>query len=471
MKRFILTLSILSSVISCRDFLVVEPVEQVSINEQLSTKQGVLVALNGAYYQLRSTIQSEVPYVYGDVQGGNLGFSPHSNTSLISAPSTIENIYNFDDLKTESESSYFYSDSYQLINNLNLILQYVDLLKDATESEKNEIKAEALTMRALIHFQLYRVYGQNYTYTAQASHLGIVYNTAPLKVGIDYPVRKSVVETFALLETDIINAISLFQEQRAIPELLDRNFMSENSAKAIAAEIALWKNDWQKAYDYSTDLINNSGLSLYANHVDPANWASSELILELPNTNNDVSLVASIYNYTSLANRSKYVASADLINLYSDSDKRRQLFEIRNLRTKVDGNVAQLPYYFTTKFRYNVKNAVYRLSELYFIRAEAALHLGNTVQALSDINKIRTRAGISELTTINIDLILEEKRREFAFENKYFFDLMRNHKNVVRNIGCISSNCSPSYPNDKFVLPIPQATINVNAHMQQNPGY
>ncbi|MNY12677.1 SusD family protein [compost metagenome] len=130
-----------------------------------------------------------------------------------------------------------------------------------------------------------------------------------------------------------------------------------------------------------------------------------------------------------------------------------------------------IPYFFTTKFKNSVNNSVYRLTELYFIRAEAALHLGNTAKALADINTIRTRAGISELTTINIDLLLEEKRREFSFENKSFFDLMRNHKNVVRNIGCISTNCSPTYPNDKFVLPIPQNTIDVNSFMQQNPGY
>ena len=461
----------LASFTSCSDFLTREPVEQVSINDQLKNKKGILEALNGAYYQLRSTIQSEVPYLYGDLQVGNLGFSPNSNTSVIATPTRIVNIYNFDDRKIESNISMFYSDSYQLINNLNLILQYVDNISDATDSEKKEIKAEALAMRALIHFQLYRIYGQNYTYTPDASHLGIVYNTAPLQVGIDYSVRKTVAETFALLEADIQSAISLFQDERAIPTVSPRNFLSTNAAKSIGADIALWKNDWQQAFDYSNDLIENSGLALYSIDTDSKDWAIPELILELPNSNNNASLTANIYNYNTASSRSNYVASSDLINLLPTSDKRRQLFEIRSLTTSVNGILTMVPYYFTTKFKYNVKNAVYRLSELYFIRAEAALHLGNATQALNDINKIRNRAGIPELTSINIDLLLEEKRREFAFENKSFFDLMRNHKNVVRNIGCISTNCSPTYPNDKFVLPIPQQTIDVNSFMQQNPGY
>ena len=471
MKKIIFAIATIASFNSCSDFLTREPVEQVSINDQLKNKKGILEALNGAYYQLRSTIQSEVPYLYGDLQVGNLGFSPSSNTSIITTPTRVVNIYNFDDRKIESNISMFYSDSYQLINNLNLILQYVDNISDATDSEKKEIKAEALAMRALIHFQLYRIYGQNYTYTPDASHLGIVYNTAPLQVGIDYPVRKTVAETFALLEADIKDAISLFQDEKAIPTVSPRNFLSKNAAKAIGADIALWKNDWQQAFDYSNDLIENSGLALYSIDTDSKDWAIPELILELPNSNNNASLTANIYNYNTASSRSNYVASSDLINLLPSSDKRRQLFEIRSLRTSVNGILTMVPYYFTTKFKYNVKNAVYRLSELYFIRAEAALHLGNATQALNDINKIRNRAGIPELTSINIDLLLEEKRREFAFENKSFFDLMRNHKNVVRNIGCISTNCSPTYPNDKFVLPIPQQTIDVNSFMQQNPGY
>lgn len=474
MKKIIVSLTFLLTLNSCRDFLVVEPVEQISIKTQLSTKDGMLVALNGAYYQLKSsTIHSTAPYVYGDLLSGNLGFSPSNSTGLISAPNAVENLYNFEESKLQNATttSSFYSGSYSLINNLNLILQYIDDLTDATESEKKEIKAEALAMRAFMHFQLYKMYGQNYTYTSDASYLGIVYNTAPLKVGIDYPSRKTVAETFSLLEIDITTAISLFQNEQAIPVGEKRNFFSSNVAKAVAADIALWKNDWQKAYDYSTDIINNSGLSLYTNTSITNDWALSELILELPNSNENNSIISTLYSYNTASSRSNYVASGDLMNLYSAGDQRRTFYESRNIRTSINGTFTTVPYFFTTKFKFNVSNSVYRLTEFYFIRAEAALRLGNNNQALSDINTIRTRAGIPVLAVINMDLLLEEKRREFAFENKTFFDLMRNHKNVVRNTGCISTKCNLTYPSDYFVLPIPQQTIDVNSAMQQNPGY
>ena len=62
--------------------------------------------------------------------------------------------------------------------------------------------------------------------------------------------------------------------------------------------------------------------------------------------------------------------------------------------------------------------------------------ISKNIDALADVNIIRARAGLSNLTNVSIDDILLEKRKEFVFENKYFFDLMRNHKNIERKIAC-----------------------------------
>ncbi|MCS3529329.1 RagB/SusD family nutrient uptake outer membrane protein [Chryseobacterium sp. JUb7] len=465
-KIFFLSLALLSTV-SCRDFLEHEPVETISVNTQLSTKKGVLEALNGAYYSLRSTYFSEVGYTYGDLLSGNLKFSPRTNGN-ISVATNIQNIYQFDDEASESDLNYYYNDNYSIINNLNLILQYVDNLTDASESEIKEIKAEALALRAFVHFQLYKHYAQNYTYTSDASHLGIVYNTAPLKVGVDYPSRKTVAETFTLLEDDITQSLNFIQPNHAIPVGENKNFINPTAAKSIAAEIALYKNDWQKAYDYSNEIISGSGFSLTIQNELISNWATAETIWEI-GENANASPLQSLYNVGSGSSYANYVASDDIYNLYTSDDLRKNLFEVKSLKTT--GSTTNLPYNFTIKYKETTSNLVYRLSLIYFIRAEAALHLGNTTQALNDINTIRNRAGLSSLSSVSIDVLLEEKRKEFVFENQYFFDLMRNHKNIVRNNGCISNNCNPTYPNNKFVVPIPQKSLDLNSNMQQNPGY
>nr|WP_314498731.1 RagB/SusD family nutrient uptake outer membrane protein [uncultured Chryseobacterium sp.] len=470
MKKIILTAISLASILACSDFLYSEPVESISITQQLGSKEGMLKSLNGAYYQLRSTYFSEAPLTYGDLMSGNLKFSPASSKNII-VDVTVANVYQFDDQKIASNLALFYSDTYQLINNVNLILQYADQLPDASVSEISEIKAEALALRAFAHFHLFKYYAQNYTYTADASHLGIVYNTEPLKVGVDYPFRKTAAENFISLQNDIDQSISLFQPSHAIPDGQKKNFMNIDAARILAAEIALWKNDWQKAADYSNDVIQNSLYHLTPPNEVSVNWAVSESIFEIANNNNNDFPASLIYNFISASSKSSYVATDDIYSLYSSNDNRKSLFETKNLETNTNSGLTNIPYHFTRKYKINTGSLIYRLSLAYFIHAEASLRSGNTLQALNDINIIRNRAGLTNLTSINMDILLEEKRKEFVFENQYFFDLIRNHRNIVRNNGCISTNCSPAYPNDKFVLPIPQSTISINSAMQQNPGY
>lgn len=472
MKKVILLSIALFSAVSCRDFLEHEPVEAISINTQLATKKGVLEALNGAYNKLRDNHFSEAAYTYGDLQSGNLKYPPNNTSGAISIPTRVDNLYQFDDQPSASKLKDYYTNSYQIINNLNLILEYVDRLTDASSSEINGIKAEALALRAFLHFQLFKYYGQNYSYTQDASHLGIVYNTAPLKVGVDFPERKTAAETFNLLEKDITEALSLVETQHAIPAGDRVNFMNPTAVKTLATEIALWKNDWAKAYQYAGEIITGSGLALTPQNELVSKWALPESIWYFANTAENETPVANLYNFKTATNRSSYVASEDVYTLYASNDLRKQLFEIQNLKTSITGGTQpNLPYYFTKKYKIQNFSLVYRLSLLYFIRAEAALHLGNTQQALQDVNAIRNRAGLASLTQVSMDIVMEEKRKEFVFENQYFFDLMRNHKNIIRNNGCISNNCSPSYPNNNFVLPIPQESVNINSNMKQNPGY
>lgn len=464
--------------VGCSDFLVREPVGVQTIDLQLANKAGVLAAINGAYVKMRDLSLRNTYVTYGDQLSGNLGFSPNPGTGstggLISTNSTMDLIYNFADDASSSKMNSFYEDSYAQINNINLILEHLDTVTDMSSEEKNEAKAELLTMRALTHFQLAKIYSQNYTYTDNAGHPGIVYNQHTLKVGVDYPERKTVKETFALLRQDLDEAMALYQPNSVISGIKSYQFASKTVAKTIAAEAAIWQNDWQAAYDLSTDVIQNSGISLASKAEYPTKFAASELILDWPLVGESASPQGQVFNYTNASNYSDYVLSKDVLDLFAPGDSRLQLYTKVSLKTKIGTSTQSLPYYFPKKFNdYGINGLVYRLSEIYFFRAEAALHLGNTSQALADLNVIRQRAGLAALANSPalLEDILTEKRREFAYENKCFFDLVRNHKNIVRNQGCISTNCSPTYPNDHFILPIPASSVQINSNMKQNPGY
>lgn len=486
MKYFkYLTIAVLLCTLqSCSDFLEQEPGTKTSIDEQLQTKQGVLMALRGVYSELEANVRSERFAVYADLQGGNIKFTPNvsgSSRGEISASSFIKKVYSFEDDSDESDFKSFYDGSYDIINQANLILEYTPNLTDATDAEKNQIKAEALTIRAYAHFLLSQIYAQNYGYTPDAAHPGIIYSTKSIKAGIQYPSRETAANTYSLLINDIKTALDNYGD-RSLSAGPSYSYFNKNSAKALLARVYLYKKDWQNAYDTANDVITHSGVALVSSADYSTQWEQkdlpvSETLLEftLPkDAEGAVSTSMSNYfGYTSATVYGGYVASQDLTGLYESGDIRKQLFLEKPLFTLVNGVLVNVNYNFTKKFQDNAGYVAFRLSELYLIRAEAALETEKPDLAMADLNVIRARANATLLTTTNNlkEDILLERRKELCFEGQLFFDLARNQKGISRNDGCISTNCSLTYPSLKYVLPIPKFNINLNPNLKQNDSY
>lgn len=468
----------------CSDFLEQEPGTQISITEQLKTKEGVLQAVNGMYRSLESNLRGGNFAVYADLQGGNLKFTPsktESSKGQISIPDAVSNIYSFDDQSNTSNLVSFYSNSYSLINQANLLLEFTDALTDATEAEKNQIKAEALTVRAYAYFLLSEVYSQNYGFTEDASHLGIVYTKASLNQGLTYPARETVANTYSFIINDITTALNLYSDTKILNGPV-YSYFNKTSAKALLARVYWSKKDWKNAYDAANEVITNSGVNLvnsvdYISQWEQPDLPISEILLEftIPRTTEAGSSgsLSSFYGYTSSTVYGNYAASQDLINLYETSDIRKQLFLVQPISTIVNLQAVNLNYYFTKKFQGNPGYVAFRLSEQYLIRAEAALELNNTDKAKSDINTIRTRANASIVKdSENLkEAIFLERRKELCFEGHLLFDISRNKKDISRNDGCISLSCSLTYPSPKYILPIPRSNINLNPNLKQNESY
>lgn len=483
--KFTLLFASLLLLQSCSDFLEQEPGTQTSITEQLKDKQGVLQALKGLYGKLEAVVRTEPFTVYADLQGGNLKFSPSLKTGaskgLIANPDSVAGIYAFGDRSDASNVSSFYASCYDVINQTNLFLEFTDALPDATDAEKNQIKAEALTIRAYAHFLLSELFSQNYSYTADASHPGIVYSKASVNEKLTYPSRETVADTYAFIIDDITTALNLYSDT-ALLSGPAYSYFNKTSAKALLARVYLYKKDWKNAYDTSSDIIANSGVTLVSSDNYIAQWEQtdlpvSEILLEFSIPRNDEGnsslSMSTFYGYTSNSNYGNYVGSMDLVNLYENDDIRKQLFLVRPLVTIVDLESVTLNYNFTKKFQNNPGYVAFRLSEQYLIRAEAALGLDNPEQAKTDINTIRSRAKATLLTDTNniADALFLERRKELCFEGHLFFDLARNKKDVSRNDGCISLICSLTYPSPKYVLPIPLRNLNLNSNLKQNESY
>ena len=148
----------------CSDFLNQEPDLQISINEQLSTKEGVLASYNGIYRDIESILSSKFS-VYADALGGNITFTPSGTQNTITIPDEIEMAYNFNANPEELNFEDFYQDWYDVINQVNLILSRFTDFSFFTPQELNQLEAELLTIRALSHYQIALVFAQDYNFT------------------------------------------------------------------------------------------------------------------------------------------------------------------------------------------------------------------------------------------------------------------------------------------------------------------
>lgn len=120
---------------------------------------------------------------------------------------------------------------------------------------------------------------------------------------------------------------------------------------------------------------------------------------------------------------------------------------------------------------------VSRLGETYLVAAEAYLGANNAPTALDRINEVRSRAGVADLTAIDIDVVLDERARELMGEYKRWFDLKRTGKLVERasahNPLIEEGNFAGNGGNLKILRPIPQSALDLNQNpdFEQNPAY
>ena len=144
------------------------------------------------------------------------------------------------------------------------------------------------------------------------------------------------------------------------------------------------------------------------------------------------------------------------------------------------------PNYYVTKFSYQdgdpmLSSPVFlRWGEIVLNRAEANAKLGNDGAALADVDAIRKRAGIPDegmFSTGNmhgydnvLDVVLDERRLELAFEGHRYFDVYRNKKNMDRRFPGIQPWEVVPYTADKIQYPIPYVETSVSG-IPQNPGY
>jgi len=369
-----------------------------------------------------------------------------------------------------------WAEVYEGINIANSIINSTYEAPTAIQAEFNNIVGQAYALRALAHFDLVRIYAQHYTFTADASHAGI-----PIVTVYDVesrPSRNTVKEVYDQVIADFNQAISLMTIDPP-----SAGHFSKEAAQALLSRVYLYKEDYANAESLATAVINSGKYNLVANgsYADQfLTGNSSEAILEIvfslaDNPGSDH--LGGMYKESGYGD---YLPSNDLFNIMTDGDVRKTMFATDVNLSGIYGSLRVNKYPSSGADIGTDNLPVIRLSEVYLNRAEARAKSGNDAGAQADVDLIRQRgfAAAPAVTATGAALvteILNERRVELCFEGHRIFDITRNKGSVIRT-DCTAPTtpvnaCAINYPNDRFILPIPDGETNVNENIAQNPGY
>ena len=120
-------------------------------------------------------------------------------------------------------------------------------------------------------------------------------------------------------------------------------------------------------------------------------------------------------------------------------------------------------------YLYCMNNRIlFRLADIYLLRAEGHAALGNTAQAMEDLIKIRNRAGLKNYdgSTSLFRAILDERNRELFLEGHRYYDMCRYYFNT--GISLLQNTSANQMEKGKYLMPVDPSLFENNIVTLQN---
>lgn len=375
---------------------------------------------------------------------------------------------------TSGEIEQMWGHWYKSIGRASQAIEYTVNYAMTDETYRNRLIGEAKFLRALNYFFLVRGWGD-----------------VPIQAQ-DLTVRAPKAEVYAYIEQDLKDAMA------SLPVRYDAANIgraTKGAAQGLLSKVYLYQGKWQEAYDNANEVITSSeyGYDLMPDYRDI--WKvtgenKEESLFEFQARGEAPAHGIQQYSETQGARGETgwgwgfNTPSEDLLEAFEaeGDDIRKEATIIFRNSTLYDGRVignTENPMYNMKAYSSanlasadGDKNIRYlRLGEIYLIRAEAANELGNTTQALADLNKVRNRVKLADVTTTNQDelrkAIWHERRLELAFEHDRWFDLNRTGEAeaVMKAVG------KPYVKGKHELFPIPNQQLIEIPDLGQNPGW
>ncbi|MBD1391887.1 RagB/SusD family nutrient uptake outer membrane protein [Mucilaginibacter glaciei] len=431
---------------ACRKELNQQPQASLDASVGYTTKAGVEAGVIGIYDGVQSTGYMSLNYlIFPDMYADNI--------QEVGTFPTFAQVFNKTILPDNVDIATIWNGIYVVINRANNIIAAAPNISDAT-FDKNRAIGESETIRAMAYFDLLRMFGGSPTGFNQTGGLGVPLRLKPtLSPGDAAPTaRATEAEVFAQIITDLDDAIT------KLPATVGVGRVNLSVANALRARVQLYRGQYAQAEANATSVITSGKYTL----VSGANYGtiytaknSTESIWELQYNATDANSIAFYYYPAANGGRNEVSSTASL----------RDAFEAGDVRKPINFSTAPA----NKQLKYSVVSPgtdavmMFRLPEMYLIRAEARAQQNNLTGAIADLNVVRNRAGLANTTALTqadiLTAVLKEKRVELAHEGQRFFDLRRVNQTGINQ----------TFRN---LFPVPQSEIlNSQGVVTQNPGY
>jgi hypothetical protein len=350
-----------------------------------------------------------------------------------------------------------WNDMYAFVYSVNSTLEGTAASEGISKPVKDQVVGEARFIRAFSYFYLINLFGD-----------------VPLITTTDYRVnrlasRAPMADVYNQVETDLLEAQKLLLDDYSYSggQKVEPN---KWAATALLARTYLYRQKWTDAEAQSAAIIESQKFSLVADlntvflkNSSEAIWQLMPVLPGFNTTEGQLFVIAS--------NPTRVSATAAVTNVFEVGDKRAASW-IGSFTT------GGKTYKFANKYKVRLRDQpiteyymIFRLAEQYLIRSEARAMLGNLTGAVADINVIRARAGLIPINANGLtqqqvlDAIDHERRAELFIEwGHRWFDLKRTGK-----IDAVLGAVKPDWQSTDALYPLPQAEINADPNLIQNP--
>lgn len=393
---------------------------------------------------------------------------------------------------SQYDIEYIWQYNYVCINNCNNIINNIDKIALANadeQTEANNIKGEAYLLRAYCYHTLALRFARDYDPATASSELGL-----PLVLVSDpngKPSRSTLEATYQQIKSDISQARQLLT---ATGEA-NSYYFTTDVIDALEARVDLYMHNYSEAITLSQNIINKYPLATTTADLenvfltDEGSEILMRVYLSTDDRTNEMPYFLS-WNTASNAYDPYYVPSQWVIDLYEDSDIRKQVYFLQDdlITNGIEGHDIYMlnkfpgnPSLKLTTYEYYNMWKPFRAAESYLIVAEAAYRDNDETLALNTLNKLRTQRGASSLENVSgealFQSIKEEWIREYIGEGQRLEGLKRwgdgftRHDPQDPNIlstGTGMETLSITPDDIRFVWEIPANDQNANKNLQPN---